>query len=337
MNGPKKHSQTSRTSDYPKIDRPVLDPNKQHGIYERRTSARPRINQPLGYILLGTQRPRMYYGRRHDYMYYPESWTDKSTGTSYQKGYYDENGQYYSDVSFKQDGKYQNVVCRCPYCEQTTILNLDKASSDTLNLQCPHCMGQMEIQSELDEILEGQKTDNTANESIKNQEKTKKKNTKNTIIIIAAILCLLIARHNIKNRFQNIVHQNIQPIETVQLVDNNSESFVHGVQIIPGQPVFLELQQDGYHVVNDVLRADKTLEWSDAYDSWYDPTTDCYLWYNTDVEPPVWQYWYEGISSDYGDYGWMEFDGKNWYIESYEGNWILLPNTYSTENLWEVA
>jgi hypothetical protein len=72
--------------------------------------------------MLGTLRPRYYYGRRHDYVYYPESWVDESSGRSYAKGYYDENGQYYENVAFEKDGKYENVVCHCPYCDRDTIL-----------------------------------------------------------------------------------------------------------------------------------------------------------------------------------------------------------------------
>ena len=46
-------------------------------------------------------------------------------------------------------------------------------------------------------------------------------------------------------------------------------------------------------------------------DNYYDKETDCYFWLNNDVTPPIWQYWYEGISSDYGDYGWNMITTKN--------------------------
>ena len=98
-------------------------------------------------------RPSYLYGRRHDYVYYPESWVDQSTGTSYAKGYYDENGQYYDSVAFQKDGKYENVVCSCPYCGQNTVLNLTAEDAAARNLQCPHCGGPMEIQSELDDYV----------------------------------------------------------------------------------------------------------------------------------------------------------------------------------------
>ncbi|MCR5478119.1 MAG: hypothetical protein K6E92_10960 [Lachnospiraceae bacterium] len=71
-------------------------------------------------------------------------------------------------------------------------------------------------------------------------------------------------------------------------------------------------------------------------ENYYDPETDCWFWYNEDLSPGQWQYWYEGISSDYGDYGWMEYDdaeGK-WYIEISDGQWIALPDRYDTSGLW---
>ena len=83
--------------------------------------------------------------------------------------------------------------------------------------------------------------------------------------------------------------------------------------------------------------ADKELVWDEEADSYYDEETDCWLWYNTDVEPPLWQYWYEGISSDFGDYGWMEHDEDGWFIEKSYENWIELPEKYDTGSLWYIA
>lgn len=80
-------------------------------------------------------------------------------------------------------------------------------------------------------------------------------------------------------------------------------------------------------------------------DNYYDETTDCYFWFNTNVSPAQWQYWYEGISSDYGNYGWMEFDDKEgvWYIEEatlFGSHWVQLDmDKYGSESdrLWHFA
>ncbi len=72
---------------------------------------------------------------------------------------------------------------------------------------------------------------------------------------------------------------------------------------------------------------------------WYDSETECWFYYNDDESPYQWQYWYEGISSDYGDYGWMEYDmGEGaWYIETDDGNWVHLPDSYDTSKLWHMT
>lgn len=80
----------------------------------------------------------------------------------------------------------------------------------------------------------------------------------------------------------------------------------------------------------------RSCKWYDEYDSYYDKETDCYFVYNEDYD--TWQYWYEGISSDFGDYGWMEYDVEEamWYIEASNGNWIALPNEYGADKLWHI-
>lgn len=79
----------------------------------------------------------------------------------------------------------------------------------------------------------------------------------------------------------------------------------------------------------------KQLQWMDNFESYYDASTDCYIWYNTDVSPHTWQYWYDGISSNY-ESGWMEFDNGRWYIEMDQGEWERLPSEYSTLSLWYI-
>ena len=74
-------------------------------------------------------------------------------------------------------------------------------------------------------------------------------------------------------------------------------------------------------------------------EDWYDSNTKCWFYYNDTVSPYQWQYWYEGISSDYGDYGWMEYDMNegSWYIETDDNNWVHLPESYDTTQLWHMT
>ena len=73
-------------------------------------------------------------------------------------------------------------------------------------------------------------------------------------------------------------------------------------------------------------------------EDWYDSVTQCWFWYNNEESPYQWQYWYEGISSDYGDYGWMEYDMDDnaWYVEASDNNWVHLPDNYDTSKLWHM-
>ena len=81
---------------------------------------------------------------------------------------------------------------------------------------------------------------------------------------------------------------------------------------------------------------ERDVPWNSEYDAYYDKQTDCYFFMNTEVDPPIWQYWFEGISSDYGDYGWMEWDARErrWYIQTGSDNWIVLPEKYDAGKLW---
>lgn len=93
--------------------------------------------------------------------------------------------------------------------------------------------------------------------------------------------------------------------------------------------------QDSYYVEE----IDRTCEWNDDERGYVDDETGCIFWYNDEVDPPIWQYWYDGISSDYGDYGSMEYDeGEGcWYIETSYGNWEKVPDSCDTSNCWHIV
>ena len=99
-------------------------------------------------------------------------------------------------------------------------------------------------------------------------------------------------------------------------------------------------QQSSYSEQHDAIYVSalgRDVPWNSEYDSYYDKQTDCYFILNTDMDPPIWQYWFEGISSDYGDYGWMEHDETGWYIEASYGDWIELPAKYDAGSLWYIG
>ena len=153
--------------------------------------SKPRSNQPTGYVPRGggVQRPRYVYGRRHEYIYYPVGWIDAATGTSYEKGYYDENGTRYEDVAFQKDGKYENVVCSCPYCGQSTVMDLSAQDVGSKQLQCPSCGGPMEIKSELDEYIRSGGADGTEDRGVR-QTGRRRSGLKWYIIVLAVLVVL---------------------------------------------------------------------------------------------------------------------------------------------------
>lgn len=96
-----------------------------------------------------------------------------------------------------------------------------------------------------------------------------------------------------------------------------------------GQPMTMYVSEIG-----------RECKWLKEYESYFDPVSNCYFWYNDEVAPPEWQYWYEGISSEYGEYGWMAFDEaeQQWYIEIDDGKWVVLPEQFKPreKKLWHI-
>ncbi len=292
------------------------------------------MNQPVGFLISQALRPSYYYGQRHDYVYYPESWTDEASGTSYEKGYYDENGQHYDNVAFAKDGKYENVVCSCPYCGQESVLNLDAGEVGVRELQCPHCGGPMEIRSELDNYL-SQGTENThryASEESLRSFRNKPKKKKRWPWVVAILVALTIYGGTLEDTEEPQTPQ----IQQVEPLNGSDYQYASNPELF-GETLYLSRSgQDTYVFASDSSSADRTLRWDSETESYYDESSDCWIWCNTDMDPVVWQYWYEGISSDYGDNGWMEHYSDGWFIEDSKGDWIQLPERYSTGNLWYI-
>ena len=132
------------------------------------------------------------------------------------------------------------------------------------------------------------------------------------IVILVLIIWVALAGHSDESDNNSYVGNSNDAIYLLQSVDNS------------------------YRESNDSREYDKKLVWDNRYQSYYDADSYCYVCYNKNVSPHVWQYWYEGISSDYGDYGWMEYRSGRWYIEQYNDHWIVLPSDYRTSHLWHI-
>ncbi len=313
--GPSGHSSSSRTS------RPVGGSSFSRGAGAP-PPGRPRVNQPTGYY---GQQPRRVYGRRHDYIYYPTPWVDSTTGTRFEKGYYDENGNRYDDVAFRKNGTYENVLCHCPYCGQDAVMNLNAQDVGVKPLQCPNCGGPLEIRSELDDVVQDAYDPAEASRQAPAGRPRKKRGCLISALIVLVILTVL----DLYGSYLLKTQPSPEPVQQF----TGDQLLLHDYN--RDRPLrIVRTGENSFRPAESGESPDKSLAWDSDYESFYDPDSDCWIWYNTDVQPPVWQYWYEGISSDYGDYGWMEHDETGWYIEADYGDWIELPGKYDSSALW---
>lgn len=112
------------------------------------------------------------------------------------------------------------------------------------------------------------------------------------------------------------------------------EPYVETNLEIYGNDIYLdEISPNTYRICTAQDEYEKHLTWDYGAESYYDYDSDCYLWYNTDVSPNLWQYWYDDIAGD-SYYGWMECEGDKWYIEVSDTDWELY--TGDTSNLWHI-
>lgn len=304
--GPSRHSTTTRTQ----------------GSSFGHVSYRNRTNQPTGFNKSsgGSSGSVLKHCRKHDYMYYPISWVDEDTGKSYKKGYYDENGNHYDNIAFKVNGKYEYIF-ECEYCGTT----IKSKWEDEVAPTCPNCSAPLDFSNII--------TDEEVNEAVAADGEYVRDysygNTTSAIFSKVKIwLVIFVVMSIISSAISAIEGRNSSYNDSSYSYGYDSEYGTTDVQGYTNNPVTF-----GEEIYVDALG--RSCEWSYEYDNYYDPETDCYFWFNGDQETGGWQYWYEGISSEYSS-GWMEYDyvDECWYIETYEGNWKVLPNKYNSSRLW---
>ena len=279
---------------------------------------RMRVHQPVGYPYSQSKPTRTIYAHRHDYVWYPVDWKNENTGQEHSSGYYDEYGNVYSDLILEKDGRYENVPCKCEYCGQQTFLTL---TSEKEQPKCPSCGANLTVTAALDK------------EEIPVYRSQSRSSGFKPLLICAGIFFILLWlwRSVITPAMSAVFREDPKEVVTSEDVDTDTVSNTD----IYGRILHLTMRTADTFTV-DEQGIDKILPWDHSLECYYDEDSDCYLWYNTDVSPNLWQYWYEGISSDYGDYGWMEYENGTWYIEETEGNWVELPSRYDTSDLWHI-
>ncbi len=281
-----------------------------HSSYNSTPRVRSRYNQPTGYKSISGKRTKSCYCKQHDYIYYPEDWYNDN-GQFYREGYYDENGNYYKRVGFKNE---ENIV-KCSFCD-----SLNKfVWKEGVVLKCENCGANLEF-----DIID-EKTDKTT-PVVSN---TKALKVIKFIFIVWLIMSIapmlfisfiaaIFSKEDNAERFMNGV-ANSGAIERMSTIMNSFDD-----------ERTISLKKDSIYVEE----IDRTL-YLDGED-YYDSDSNCWVYFNREISPSQWQYWYNGISSDYGDYGWMEYDDRKekWFIEVTDGKWEEVPSTYNTSNLW---
>lgn len=246
-------------------------------------------------------------------------------GKTYRKGYYDEDGNYYSDMAIKNEktGNYQ-VYTQCEYCGTQKIVNWKEGET----LTCDACGAPLNVKN----IPKDEDADETMTTSAASDSSTRSKfRTYLLVIIILVVLANVLPA--LMNRTASRVYESYlyDDEETYSYSEEDNTE-------IWGATVYLKETEDGRYTIADSSDYDKYMYWDSSVDSYYDYTTGSYVWYNTYVSPNLWQYWFDGISTDYEDagYGWMEYENGTWYMETDEGEWTDITDQYDTSELWHI-
>ncbi len=263
---------------------------------------RRRSNQPTNYT--GKSAIHKYKCVKHDYVYYGEDWIDSTTGKEFKRGYYDETGERFDNVIIENNGQYESQFV-CDFCGASSKQVWTEGNA-------PHCSNCGANLIETAGKVIQDKFDNSTVTEVKYVETVGSK---------------------ISRVFETIVQ--IGYFSFIGLIIIVMLGYFISEIINKGESKKNNTNIDLFGKTIHVDSINRDLNWNEEYESYYDSVSDCYVWYNTDVEPAVWQYWYEGISSDFGDYGWMEYEleENQWYIEKSNGNWIELPEKYDTSRL----
>ena len=265
-------------------------------------------------------------------MYVNESWTDEKTGVSYRKGYYDENGTYYDGdaIAFKKpDGSYEAHYV-CEYCGT----ELEATWKEGFYPACKNCCAEMnKTPVYIDEIVNIDNGDNTDASYSNSYTPVKKSVVKRLLIMMlvafaAPIIMMLVMSAAVNQMFLDSYTETelIEEIAPAEEAETNLEIY--------GNDIYLdEITPNIYRICSEQDEYEKHITWDYGAQSYYDYDSNCYLWYNTDVSPNIWQYWYDDIAGD-NYYGWMECEDDEWYIEVSDIEWERYEG--DTSQLWHI-
>lgn len=148
------------------------------------------------------------------------------------------------------------------------------------------------------------------------------------VYLIVSSICSGISKFNSLEDFPKKPNGETLPAKTLPNI--NLDRFGTTLYLRETEPGVMELTTGG--------EEDVAVNWSEDYDGYYYTSGHLrLLWYNTNVTPNRWQYWYAPISAEFGEYGALEYRDDGWYVETAEGNWSPVPERYDTAALWHIA
>lgn len=325
-----RHSYSSHSSSYSRSGRSSL--GSLFGGSSTRVVTphyRERSNQPKHYIGVT---PRIYRCKYHDYAHYPQPWIDSQTGVTYKAGYYDEDGKYYEDIVFSEHGKILDsatAVCRCDYCGMD-----DSRPWAEREKPCPYCGGNMSLVSQIDDLVSDDVEDEFGEPKTYGNGTDTNTGLSVLLVSIVAILLIALIGGTITNGYDEPDRDTFHNYNNYNIPDLGNNMF-----LMEGEGGFTITDESDYK--DNYENGGYKYLVLDSDGNYYDKDTDMYVWLNEDIDPPQFQYWLEGLSSEYGDYGWMEYDPieESWYIETYSENWEALDEaTYEEfkDRLWHI-
>ncbi len=285
--------------------------------YKQRKPIRSNTSFPKAQGYRGTR--RFYHCYKHDYYYYDTAFVD-AYGNSYQPGYYDENGEYYANLDIQDNPA--TYYCECRYCGTNAFIDPSSMQGDANGMKVVKC-NSCGADLDLDQIIPNNVDYKVLTEDCKDYNNSSGSRM-SSLQMMTYILIGFFVVTSVMPLIATVFIGGISLLYTFVL-DQEEYRYSENTTI---EYTVTESNVDIFGDRVYVPEIERYCPWSSAYEAYYDNATECYFWYNNEIDTPQMQYWYEDFSSEYGDYGWLEYDRleEQWYVEVDDGVWVIVEN-----------
>ncbi|MCQ2532681.1 MAG: hypothetical protein MJ093_08255 [Saccharofermentans sp.] len=277
---------------------------------------RIRKNQPTG-----NKPSRIITCEFHDYAYYPNDWTNKN-GENFRAGYYDENGNWYENVIFKDAFNYTYEL-KCEYCGADIKAHWKEGAFPS----CPSCGARLNVN-----------TNTTPVDTVVRLRPTLSPQHKKFmaasfivvgIIAISMPIVFFATSRNMVSTFNDHVKQQQEMLDdaTPTLPDTD-------ISIISEESQSDHIAFFGNSYMSSKLN--RVLPWDSEIGGYYDEETGVYAFYNTEPFPFQWEFWNENLSDEYGWFMYNE-DTSTWFCDNNTGTWTQVPDNLDTSEFWYIG